>query len=182
VEGSSQLHLRLLGLQCLHSARLQFRWSCSGKRQGARADIEVTLPPSHGPILLDMSMIHPRCPTYEAADSLTQSAAAALRDMSKQWAHAGHLDPSHTFVPASLDRYGHLGRPIMLYLHTLSDIALGRSLAVTPGSFLASAHRELSVAHVQSQGYVYRLGLRIIVTKRPISAFTKTAFIDVITL
>jgi hypothetical protein len=31
-----------------------------------------------------------------------------------------------------------------------------RSLAVTRGSFLASAHRELIVALVQSQGYAYR--------------------------
>jgi hypothetical protein len=44
----------------------------------------------------------------------------------------------------------------MQYLRTLSDIASGRSLAVSWGSFLASAHRELSVALVQSQGYVYR--------------------------
>jgi hypothetical protein len=35
-------------------------------------------------------------------------------------------------------------------------LASARSLAVTRGSFLASAHRELSVALVQSQGYVYR--------------------------
>jgi hypothetical protein len=44
----------------------------------------------------------------------------------------------------------------MRYLRTLSDVASARSLAVTRGSFLASAHRELSVALVQSQGYVYR--------------------------
>jgi hypothetical protein len=44
----------------------------------------------------------------------------------------------------------------MRYLHTLSDIASARSLAVTRGLILASAHRELSVALVQSQGYVYR--------------------------
>jgi hypothetical protein len=44
----------------------------------------------------------------------------------------------------------------MLYLRTLSNTALARSLAVTRGSFLASAHRELSVALVHSQGYVYR--------------------------
>jgi hypothetical protein len=41
-------------------------------------------------------------------------------------------------------------------LRTLSDVASARSMAVTRGSFLASAHRELSVALVQSQGYVYR--------------------------
>jgi hypothetical protein len=64
--------------------------------------------------------------------------------------------PGHTFVPASVETYWHLGRPIMRYLRTLSDITPTRSLAVTQGSFLATAHRELSVALVQSQGYVYR--------------------------
>jgi hypothetical protein len=44
----------------------------------------------------------------------------------------------------------------MRYPSTLSDVASARSPAVTRGSFLASAHRELSVALVQSQGYVYR--------------------------
>jgi hypothetical protein len=44
----------------------------------------------------------------------------------------------------------------MRYLCTLSDITSACSLAITRGSFLASAHRELSVALVQSQGYVYR--------------------------
>jgi hypothetical protein len=36
------------------------------------------------------------------------------------------------------------------------DITSARSLADTRGSFLASAYRHLSVALVQSQGYVYR--------------------------
>jgi hypothetical protein len=44
----------------------------------------------------------------------------------------------------------------MRYTSTLSDIASARSLAVTRGSFLARANRELSVAFEQSQGYVYR--------------------------
>jgi hypothetical protein len=56
----------------------------------------------------------------------------------------------------SVETYGHLGQPIMWCLRTLSDTASARSLAVTPGSFLASAHRELSVALVQIQGYAYR--------------------------
>jgi hypothetical protein len=43
----------------------------------------------------------------------------------------------------------------MRYLRTLRDIASARYLAVTRGSFLASVHWELSVALVQSQGYVY---------------------------
>jgi hypothetical protein len=126
------------------------------ERQGARADIEVTLSPPHGLILLDISMIHPRCATYVAAASQTRGAAAAPRDRDKCLAHAGHLHPGHTFVPACVETYGHLCRPIMRYLHNLSDVASGRSPTVTRGSFLASAHRELSVALVQRQGYVYR--------------------------
>jgi hypothetical protein len=42
------------------------------------------------------------------------------------------------------------------YLRTLSNVASARSLAVTRGSFLASAHGQQNVALVQSQGYVYR--------------------------
>jgi hypothetical protein len=87
-------------------------------RQGAQADIEVTLPPLHSPTLqlMDIFMIHPCCPTYVAAASQTRVAAAALRDRSKHQAHAGHLHPGHTFVPASVETYGHLGKPIMRYL------------------------------------------------------------------
>jgi hypothetical protein len=70
-------------------------------RQGARADIEVTLAPPHGPTSLDIYMIHPRCATYVAAASQTRGAAAALRDQDKYRAHAGHLHPGHAFVPAS---------------------------------------------------------------------------------
>jgi hypothetical protein len=44
----------------------------------------------------------------------------------------------------------------MKYLRILSDVASARPHAVTQGSFAACAHRELSVALVQSQGYVYR--------------------------
>jgi hypothetical protein len=106
-------------------------------------------------VILAVSMIHPRCPTYAAAASQTRGAAATVRDRSKYQAHAGHLQPGHTFSPVSVETYGHLGKPIMWYLRSLSDIALARSLVVSRGSFLASAHRELSVALVQSQGYVY---------------------------
>jgi hypothetical protein len=125
-------------------------------RQGARADIEVTLPPLHGPTLLDIFMIHPRCTTYVADASQTRGAAAALRHRDKYQVHAGHLHPGHTFVPASVDTYGHLDRPMMQYLRTRSDVASAPFRAVTRGSFMASAHRELSVALMQSQGYVYR--------------------------
>ena len=39
---------------------------------------------------------------------------------------------------------------------TLSAIGAGRTMGVTHGSFLACAYRQLSVALVCSQGFVYR--------------------------
>jgi hypothetical protein len=126
----------------------------------ARADIEVALPSPHGGArvtsLLDVSMIHRRFPTHVAAASQTRGTAAALRDRSKCQAHAGHRHLGHTFVGAGVETYGHPGKPIMRYLRTLNDISSPCSRAVTGGWLLASAHRELSVALVQSQGFVFR--------------------------
>jgi hypothetical protein len=93
-------------------------------------------------------MIHPRCPTYVATASQEWGAATAQHDRSKYRSHVAHLQPCHTFVPGSVKTYGHLGRRIMQYLRTLSEITSVRSLAVTRGSFIAIAHRELSVALV----------------------------------
>jgi hypothetical protein len=131
-------------------------------------------------LLLDISMIHPHCASYVAAACQTRGAAAALRDRDKYRVHAGHLHPGHTFVPASVETYGHLGRPIMRYLRALSDVASARSLAVTRGSFLASAHRELSVALVQNQGYVYR-SCALVLAKasgRPVLPGADTPYLD----
>jgi hypothetical protein len=105
-------------------------------RQEARADIEVTLPLPHSPTLLDIFIIHPRCPTYVAAASQlqTRGAAAALRDRHKYRAHAGHPHLGHTFVPASVETYRHLGRPIMRYLRTLR-YCIGALSGCYPGVF-----------------------------------------------
>jgi hypothetical protein len=140
----------------------------------------VTLPPPHDLTLLDISMIHPRCATYVAATSQTSGVAATLRDRDKYRAHAGHLHPCHTFVPASVETYGHLRRPIMRYLRTLSNVALARSLAVTRGSFLGSAQRQLSVALVQSQGYV-NSSCKLLLAKasrRPVLPGADTPYLD----
>jgi hypothetical protein len=69
---------------------------------------------------------------------------------------ACHLHPGQTFVHASIETYGHLGRPTVWYIRTFRYITSACYLAGARGSFLASARRELSVAFVQSQA----LGLR----------------------
>jgi hypothetical protein len=113
-------------------------------------------------------------------DRIVPSNPTALLDRDKYRAHAGHLHPRHTFIPASVDTYRHLGRPIMRYLRTLSDVASARSLAVTRGSFLASAHRERSVALVQSQAYVHRSCALLLdkASGRPVLPGADTPYVD----
>jgi hypothetical protein len=108
-----------------------------------------------------------------------QEAAADLRDRSKYRAHAGHLLPGGTFVSASVETHGHLGRRIMWYARTLSDIASARSPAVTQLCFLklADAHWELRMALVQIQGNVYLL-LLARASAQQVSPGANTAFLD----
>jgi hypothetical protein len=68
----------------------------------------------------------------------------------------GHQHAGHVLIPASVETYGYLGKPLVGYVRALSDVAACRTADVTRGSFLASAYRELSVALVRSQGFVYR--------------------------
>ena len=55
-----------------------------------------------------------------------------------------------------METYGYLGKPLVRYLHTVSEVAAAHGPAVTKGSFLAEARRELSVAMIKCQGSVYR--------------------------
>ena len=85
-----------------------------------------------------------------------QGSAAAKRDALQYRGHNGHHHPGYTFIPASVETYGYLGKPLVRYLNTLSEVAAARGPAVNKGSFLAGAHRELSVALIKSQGSVHR--------------------------
>ena len=83
-------------------------------------------------------------------------AAAAKHDALKYRGHNGHYHPGYTFIPTSVETCGYLGKPLVRYLNTLSEVAAARGPAVTKGSFLAGAHRELSVALIKCQRSVYR--------------------------
>ena len=89
-----------------------------------------------------------------------QHAASVLQDWirTKYRGHNGHYHPGYTFIPASVETYGYLAKPLVRYLNTLSGVAAASHCwpAVTKGSFLACAHRELSVALIKCQGSVYR--------------------------
>ena len=55
-----------------------------------------------------------------------------------------------------METYGYLEKLLVRFLNTLSEVAAARGPAVTKGSFLAGAHRVLSVALITCQGSVYR--------------------------
>ena len=72
-----------------------------------------------------------------------QGSAAAKRDALKYGGRNGHYHPGYTFIPASVETFGYLGKPLVRYLNTLSELAAARRPAVTKGSFLA-----LSLIHI----------------------------------
>jgi hypothetical protein len=88
------------------------------------------------------------CEPFSCGWFVSPSDLLVQLDNFKTWGAVGHPHPGHTFVPGSVEKYGHLGRPIMGYLRTLSDSTTEPPLAVNRWSFLACAHRELSAALV----------------------------------
>jgi hypothetical protein len=109
-----------------------------------------------------------------------QGSAAAFRDRHKYRANSGHQHAGYTFVPASVETYGYLGKPLVGYIQTLSAVVAGRTLGVSRGSVLASAYRELSVALVCSQGLVYRASANLVskASGRPVVAGSEVPFLD----
>ena len=103
-----------------------------------------------------MSLTHPRAATYVTDAAAMQGSAAAKRDALKYRGHNGHYHPGYTFIPASVEAYGYLGKPLVRYLNTLSEVGAARGPVVTKGSFLAGAHQELSVVLIKCQKSVYR--------------------------
>ena len=55
-----------------------------------------------------------------------------------------------------METYGYLGKPQVLSLNALSKVAAARGPAVTKGSFLAGAHRDLSAVLIKFPRPVYR--------------------------
>ena len=71
--------------------------------------------------LLDVSLTHPRAATYVTDAAAMQGSAAVKGDALKYWGHSGHYHPGYTFIPAAVETYGYLGKPLVRYLNTLSE-------------------------------------------------------------
>ena len=76
--------------------------------------------------------------------------------------HNGHYHPGYTFIPASVETYGYLGKPLVRYLNTLSGVAAARRPALTNGSFLAGAHRDWGTAPRRCRGRLWVPVLRTV--------------------
>ena len=96
-------------------------------RAGLRTDIEARLPPPHGPALLGIPLTQPRAATYATDAATVQGSAAANRDALKYRGHNGHYDAGYIFIPASVETYGYLGKSLVRYLNTLSEVAASQA-------------------------------------------------------
>jgi hypothetical protein len=103
--------------------------------QGTQADIEVTLPRPHGPTFLDISMIHPRCPTYGRCfpDAGRRCRSAGQEQVP---CACGTSAPQSHFVLVSVEANWHLRKPIMRYIRSLNHVASVRSRLSPGGRFL----------------------------------------------
>jgi hypothetical protein len=115
-----------------------------------------TLPPptaktvlSSSLVVADVSVVHPAATSYSRAAARTASGAAASRDaLKRRQYHAGGPPAALSFLPLSLETYGHLGVSVMQVLNALAEAALASSGAgadVTKAEFISRALREPGV-------------------------------------
>ena len=52
----------------------------------------------------------------------------AKRDALKYRGNNGHHHPARTLSPALVETYGYLGKPLVRYQHTLSEVAVPEAL------------------------------------------------------
>jgi hypothetical protein len=107
-----------------------------------------------GIAIADVSVTHPTSLNTLSRAAATTGAAALHRDRQKQTAYA-RVDPNgYSFVPFSVESYGHLGQPAMKLLHSLGDGAAGPG-SVSRASFVAGALQELSVGSIRGNFLLY---------------------------
>jgi hypothetical protein len=114
-------------------------------------DVQAFLPPPYGITVLNISITHHSCATNVHQAAQRPGATATRRDRDKFRGIEGHALEGQTYVPASVETYGYLGKSLVQFLSQLSEVAAQRTLGLTKGCFLASAYRELSFALVRGQ-------------------------------
>jgi hypothetical protein len=121
--------------------------------------------PDEGLVVTDVSVVHPAANSFFQQTAHTAGAAASLRDASKFRKYGGGGQVAGgSFTPLSMESYGHLVRPAMQLLQTLTAASATAGSDVTTSSFVTGVLRELGVALVSGNDVVYREALHVYAT------------------
>ena len=97
---------------------------------------------------------------YCAGASRTAGSAALKKEREKQRLYQSTDPNGYAFVPLVSETYGRLGGGAMQLLHRLGDAAAGQG--VHKRTFMRNAMRELSVALVRGNGFMFRAGRQVL--------------------
>jgi hypothetical protein len=134
----------------------------SGHSSGnARGDVYVIINPGPGPTAIDTVVTHPCSATSIAHGSAdTPGSAAAAASKRKHRAFASHRVPGLTFYAYAIESYGYVDKDGMDLMRALA-LAASSTGKVKYGSFLASAHREISVALCKGNYAIFGAGVQL---------------------
>jgi hypothetical protein len=127
----------------------------------ARGDVYAIINPGPGPTAVDTVVTHPGSVTALGKGSAdTRGAAAAEARRRKNSAFAAHRVQGLTFYAFAIESYGFVDKDGMELLRALARAASSTG-HVTFGGFLASVHREVSVALCKGNHAIFRAGVQM---------------------
>jgi hypothetical protein len=128
-------------------------------RLGARGDVLVAL--ESGMTVVDVSVTHPPGVALRAASAATDGAAAARRDAEKRRTYNRLAPNGYPLVPFSVETYGRLGKPAVVFLGMLGAEAMAGG-DVSKSGFVAAALQELSVGLCKGNYLMHRASLGVL--------------------
>jgi hypothetical protein len=143
-------------------------WYGGTKAAGLEAHGNILLAMESGRSAVEVSITHPACLANRAAAATTDGAAAARRDREKRRTY-GQLGPNeYPFSPFSVETYGRLCKPAIIFLGQLGKEAEEAGHKVSKSGFVAAAIQELSAWLCRGNYQMYRalLGLLAGVSRR----------------
>ncbi len=128
---------------------------------GLRGDALLVL--HEGPLVIDVSVVHPAAETYVQDAANTDGAAAAVRGARKVEKYScGQAGGGYDFEPVIVETYGRLGEPAFELLQRLAGIAAA-SGKVDEGKFIENTLKEMSVALCRGNGSILAAGQKVLV-------------------
>ena len=111
-------------------------------------------------LLAYVTVIHPPAVRYRNGAAVAPGGAVLKKEREKRRLYETADPNGYAFVPLVSEPFGRLGRGAMEMLHRLGDAAAGAG--VHKRTFMRNAMRELSVAVVKGNGYMFRAGRKVL--------------------